>query len=123
MPAAIIAIGRGLGAKRHGSWSLVELARPGRAPVPLGIVLIDGDTDELSFLLRDASGIEDLAELDHELIEALPADLEMKAREMGGNALLRSLEDSLSNFLHISDRTAVSFAGPPHVTVNRLLDE
>ena len=121
--AIIIPIGTNPGVPRQATWSLIKLARPGHAPVALGIVLVDADNDDFSFLLRDSSGIEELAELDRAVIEALPADLEMKAQEMGGNALLGSLEDSLSHFLHISNRTPVSFSGPAQVAVKRLFEE
>ena len=39
----------------------------------------------------------------------LPADLEQKAREMGGLRLMDWLEDGLSHFLRVSDREAIAY--------------
>ncbi len=44
---------------------------------------------------------------DSDLFDLLPADLEAKAREMGGQRLLALFEDSLSNTIRITDRRGV----------------
>src|SRR6516164_6767565 len=81
-------------------WAL-ELALPSRPPVHFGILLLDESSDELHLRLRpDAADL--AAEEDAEVLEALAADLEGKAREMGGRRLLDLLEDSLSNVLRVS---------------------
>ena len=96
---------------------------PGHKPVPFGIVLADTDTDRISVRLRDASEIEDLEEQDADVLNLLETDLRAKADENGAARLLESLEDSLSHFLRIGDRTAVSYTGDPSRMLDRLFDE
>src|SRR5207248_9705617 len=55
------------------------------------------------------------------VLTALDHDLRLKAREMGGLRLLDVLEDGLSGFCRISDRTAVIYSSAP-ATVDRLFD-
>ena len=56
MPAAVISIAERLRAMREGAWSLLEIALPGAAPVPLGILLVDNE-DRLSMRLRPSARI------------------------------------------------------------------
>lgn len=118
MPAAIISIG----SKRRGSWSLLEAQLPGRAPEPLGVLLMDEAANELTVRLRPASEIEGLEEQEIDILDALGADLQAKAQEMGARGLLEYLEDSLSNFLLIGDRTSVAYSDAG-VTADRLFEE
>jgi len=118
MPAAVISIG----AKRRACWSLLEIAPAGRRPIPYGILLADEETGVWTQRLRDISCFEEMDELESDILTALPADLEQKAREMGGLSLLASLEDTLSNYLRISDRTSIVYSGA-QATVDRLFDE
>lgn len=123
MPAAVIPIGAGRRVDRRAFWSLVEIALPGCVPEPYGILLADEETDELTLRLREdaeAGGFEEQAA---DILGALEGDLQAKAREMGARALLASLEDSLSHFLRISDREAITYAGAPEETADRLFDE
>jgi hypothetical protein len=124
MPAVVIPIGakRPLSAKDRGYWSLLEVAQPGRRPVPYGILLADRETGELTLRLGDLQLFEDLDEQDIDLLDALPVDLEQKGREMGGLRLMDWLEDGLSHFLRVSDREAIAY-GDARETVNRLFDE
>lgn len=130
MPADVISIAtnRSIGAKRHACWSLLEIAAAGRRPVPYGVLLADKETGQWAQRLRDAADLEEAAnfeELDEpefDILTALPADLRHKAREMGGVRLLESLEDSLSGFFRISDRTAIVY-NDAQATVDRLFDE
>ena len=120
MPAAVIPI-RGVGgALRQASWSLLELAQPGERAEPLGILLLDEETDSLSLRLRDANEFEGLEEQEIDLLQYLAEDLAVKSKETGGRGLLTSLEDSLSNFLRISDRAAVEYTGDSTTLLNRL---
>jgi phage repressor protein C with HTH and peptisase S24 domain len=123
MPAAVIPIGERTRTLRSGTWSLLEVCAPGAAPVPLGILLVDGETGEFSQRLRPSAEFTDLEEQEIDILDFLSADLEQKAREMGGYGLIGSLEDSLSDFLRINDRTAITWSGDPRRTVNRLFDE
>ena len=118
MPAAVISIG----AKRRACWSLLEVAPSGRGPIPYGILLADQDTSQLTHRLRDAAFFDELDEQESDILTELPRDLEQKAREMGGLQLLESLEDCLSGFFRISDRTPIVYSDA-RAAVDRLFDE
>jgi SOS-response transcriptional repressor LexA len=121
MPADIISIGT----KRRAHWSLLEIAQAGRRPVPFGILLADESTGEWTQRLRDFGCFDDLDEPELDILTELAADLERKAREMGGLELLASLEDSLSGFFRISDRESIVYsdAEDANAAVGRLFDE
>jgi SOS-response transcriptional repressor LexA len=120
MPAAVIAIDA---KKRSACWSLLEVARPASRPVPFGILLADRETDALTLRLRDLACFEELEETEFDFLEALAGDLRQKGSEMGAIGLVESLEDSLSGFLRIGERTSVSYSGDAEATVDRLFDE
>ncbi len=124
MPAAVISIGTkgSRNARRAASWATFDVAQPGRGPVPYGILLADNETGELTLRLRDASCLEDPDEGELDILEALADDLQRKSREMGGLRLLDALEDSLSGFFRISDRSSISYSGDARATVDRLFD-
>ena len=73
----------------HATWSLLEIARPGHPPEPLGILLVDQETSELALRLRDESDFADLEEQEADYLAALTSDLEAKGLEprAGGHAL------------------------------------
>jgi hypothetical protein len=131
MPAAVISIGASpqyprTGRGSSGQWSLLEVAAPGEKPVPYGILLVDSETDKLWPRCRDAGELEELcglAEQEIDILDFLEADLRQKADEVGGAALLSSLEQSLSHFLRISDRAAIAYTGSPQRAVDRLFDD
>ncbi len=124
MPARIIPIDAIPGKKtRRAWWSLLEVARPGHSLIPLGILLADEETDGLTLRLRDLACFDELNEDEFDILPALEGDLRQKGREMGAVRLLDSLEDTLSNYLRISDRTSVAYSGDPQATVDRLFDE
>jgi SOS-response transcriptional repressor LexA len=128
MPADVISIARqsiarqSIGTKRHACWSLLEIARAGRRPVPYGVLLADLETGDWTQRLQDAANFDELDEPELDILTALPADLRHKAREMGGVGLLESLEDNLSGFFRISDRTPIVYSDA-QATVDRLFDE
>src|SRR3569833_399760 len=131
MPAAVLPF-RSVAAVRRATWSLLEMARAGHEPEPLGILLVDQESGELTLRLREAgsgemesreSGFQEKEEQEEDFLAALGSDLEAKAREAGGQALLASLEDSLSGFLRIGERQAIGYSGDARFTVNRLFDE
>ncbi|MGD1069085.1 MAG: S24 family peptidase [Bryobacteraceae bacterium] len=131
MPAVISAIDspRAAGSlQRRGSWCLLEVARAGSKPVPFGILLVDEENDGLSLRMLGAADFEALEESaleedEVDILDFLAEDLEKKAREWGGRALLDTLEDSLSHFLLISDRAAISWTGDARRAADRLFDE
>jgi SOS-response transcriptional repressor LexA len=123
MPAEVISIDAiSIDAKHHACWSLLEIAQAGRRPVPYGILLADEETGQWAQRLRDAGYFEESDEPEFDILTALPADLRHKAREMGGVRFLESLEDSLSGFFRISDRTPIVY-NHAQATVDRLFDE
>jgi hypothetical protein len=128
MPATVIPIRRTAGPPRdadlprRATWSLLEVARPGHAPEPLGILFVDVETKQLALRLKDETDFDDLEEDEADYLGALEADLRAKGRESGGEALLNELESSLSGFLRIGDRSSIEYSGDASHLVNRLYD-
>jgi hypothetical protein len=118
MPAAVVSIARNTAT---GYWSLLEVALGGK-PQPLGILFADA-SDGLSVRLLGSDAFPELEEQEIDILDALAGDLTAKARESGASSLLASLEDSLSNFLRISDRSAIEYTGSPRRAMDRLFDE
>jgi hypothetical protein len=128
MPAAVLPFRPSAAVARRATWSLLEIARSGVLPEPLGIFLVDEETGQLSLRLRDATDFqslgENLEEQDADYLSALSFDLEAKGKEPGGGSgLLHFLEDCLSGFLRIGDRTAIEYTGNAGYVVDRLFDE
>src|SRR5688572_16134736 len=104
---------------KEGQFAILEAALPGRSPENLGVVLLDPVSDELHLRLR--RDLDEIAEEeDAEVFEALAEDLRAKSREMGGEGLLRYLEDTLSNVLRISSREPVAMTASAASTVDEL---
>jgi phage repressor protein C with HTH and peptisase S24 domain len=83
---------------------VLEAALPDRSPQPIGILLVDPSTDRgWVRLRRDFTALTD----DTEVLDALEDDLRDRLAESGAEALLHSLEDSLSNTVRIGERQAV----------------
>lgn len=104
---------------------MLELAPAGCDPTPYGILLVDGETDEFSLRCRSAAEMEELCGLEEQefdILNYLEADLHRKASEQGAGALLVLLEDTLSNFLRVGDRTAIAYTGSPQGAADRLFD-
>ena len=79
-------------------YSLLQMALPGESPRNIGIFLLDTATGQLyKKLRRDWSAIADPENV--EILELLDEDFAAKIDEMGGDVFLRSLEETLSNFL------------------------
>ncbi len=89
-----------------GGYYVLQAELPGRGLNPIGLLLENPERDELHLRLR--RDLDLLAEEeDSEVLTALAQDLRGKAAEMGAAALLRSLEDSLSNAIQMTRREAV----------------
>src|SRR5574340_583994 len=69
----------------------------------IGVLLLDPSANRLWVRLREDWREQD----DEDVFPLLEQDLASKAAEMGGQALLASLEDTLSNTLRITPRTKV----------------
>lgn len=101
---------------------VLSVAIPGQAATPAGVLLFDPVEKELRFKLRSdwpELGVDDD---DCEYLEALADDFDLRLRETGGEAFLASLEDSLSNFLRVSEREPVAVSKPER-TLQKLFDE
>src|SRR5581483_10616819 len=102
MPARVIPIS----ARRRGAYAVLEAALPERAPQPIGVLLIDPESDRLWVRMRESyDGLAD--QEDAEVLELLDRDIPARAAEMGAEAYLTSLEDSLSNAVRVTDRRPV----------------
>jgi SOS-response transcriptional repressor LexA len=101
-------------------WRLLELAQPGRPVTPVGLVLLaDG---ELHVRLLDSGSFSGLEEQEADLLDALAADLESKARTMGGQWTLDSINE-WSGFLRTGDCAEFTCRGSAARAANRLFDE
>ena len=123
MPVVVTPINSPIRSPHRAIWSLIEVARPGSRPVPFGILLADEAGNPPAMRFRDLSCFEELEEQEIDFLDLLGDDLEMKGREAGGLRLIESLEDSLSGFLRISDRTSVAYTGDAQAMADRLFDE
>src|SRR5579883_994145 len=101
MPATITPIT----GRREAQYVVLEIAVPGHAAQPCGVLLIDPTTDRGWVRMRpEFSQLTD----DTEVLDALEDDLRAKLAEGGAQALLSSLEESLSNAVRISERRSVT---------------
>lgn len=117
MASAVISIN----SRRRAQYCLLELAVPGQPVAPAGVLLLDPQSSELHFKLRDDwDSIADPE--DAEYLASLRDDFTLRAAEMGGQAFLELLEDSLSNFLRVTDREPVIASNFPD-TLERLFTE
>lgn len=108
MPSVVsITSGRRPQNTHSGEYLLLALALPGEPQRNIGVLLRDRATGWVYSQIRDRwEEIRDPQ--DAEWLQALGEDFDAKIREMGGDAFLRSLEDSLSNALRLSQRTVVA---------------
>ena len=101
---------------RQGTYVLLDAVLPGRPPCPIGVLLIDPDSGRHWFRMRrDLASIADPE--DAEVLEALEDHIRQCLAESGAETFLRSLEDTLSNVLRVSQREAV-----PVDAFSRVLD-
>jgi len=99
---------------------LLEAHLPDRPARNIGVYLVDPATDRL--WLRMRQDYQDIAEPDDvEVLEALEEDFRARAAEMGAEAFLLSLEDSLSNVLRAGERQRVEVDAFSRV-LDRLFD-
>ncbi|RPI19937.1 MAG: DUF3037 domain-containing protein [Acidobacteriales bacterium] len=95
------------GTARKAQYLVVELALPGRPTVNAGVLLLDPASDALHIKLRhdweQVAGADDI-----EVLEHLEQDLRNQGQTAGGEQLLRSLEETLSNTVRITDREDIA---------------
>jgi SOS-response transcriptional repressor LexA len=94
-------------AGRRGEYALLLVAPPGQPAESAGILLLDPQSDELHIKLR-RDWSEFVADEDAEVLRGLEYDLQGKAAEMGGQALLDWLEQNVSQTLRVTDREIVT---------------
>lgn len=100
---------------------LLELALPGERPVAIGVALHEPASGDLHFRFRqDWESFVPEEDLDY--VSALEADLQAKARQMGGTALLEWLEEHSSHMLRLSSRERV-VVSRAEATLGRLYRE
>ncbi len=101
MPAEVTPI------RRPGTFVLLEAWLPGRPPHTIGVLLNDPAKDHSWVRMRPR--FDDIADPDDaEVLAALEDDIRNRAAEMGAEAYLASLEDSLSNVVRVGERQRVS---------------
>ena len=91
--------------RNPGRVSILQAAIPAAEPVNAGVLLEDPATGHLYLRLR--RDWEVIFPEESEVLAELESDLAAKAGEMGAARLLDRLEDTLSNFLQITDRRDV----------------
>ena len=117
MPATVIP----MGAQRQGTYVLLEAHLPGLTPRNIGVYLADPSSGRA--WLRMLPNFDGIAQPeDAEVLAALEEDMQDRSREMGADAFLQSMEDSLSNVLRVSERRSVSVDAFTRV-VDQLFDQ
>jgi SOS-response transcriptional repressor LexA len=97
---------------RKAQYLVVQVDLPGRPKAIAGVLLLDPATDTLHVKLRqDWDAIADPE--DSEVLCQLEQDLAARAREAGGERILQTLEDTLSNTVSISARETIAVGDFP----------
>ncbi len=92
---------------RSGEYCVLTAHLPDRRPEAIGVLLLDPQNDTLYVQFRrDWRSIADPEDV--EVLEELANDLERKAHELGGEALLAHLESGASWTVQLSARNSVS---------------
>jgi phage repressor protein C with HTH and peptisase S24 domain len=100
---------------------LLEAYLPGLPARNIGVYLVDPGADRLWLRMRHS--YDGLAEPDDiEVLEALEEDIRSHAAEVGAEAFLQSLEDSLSNVVRAGRRQSVEVDAFSRV-LDRLFDQ
>jgi phage repressor protein C with HTH and peptisase S24 domain len=109
-------------ANKPAKYSVLQMALPAESPRNIGIFLLDLASGRLyKKLRRDWSAIADPEHV--EILKLLDADFAAKIDEMGGDVFLRSLEDTLSNFLLIEKRRDVNVVSTFEAALDRLFEQ
>jgi phage repressor protein C with HTH and peptisase S24 domain len=107
--------------ERPAEWTLVMVELPGRRAEASGVLLLDSELGELHLKLR-RDWDEIASEEDAEVFQELEHDLQMKAREMGGEGLLAWLEENAANTIRTGERAQITVRDFSS-TLNRLYRE
>jgi len=102
MPAEVVSIS----GRREGTYVLLEATLPQLPPRPIGVILLDPAGDR--GWVRFCSDFDNWAEPEEaEVLALLENDMRARLAESGAEAFLRSLEDSFSNTLRVSERQTI----------------
>ncbi|MEO8369136.1 MAG: S24 family peptidase [Candidatus Solibacter sp.] len=102
MPSSVVSIGA-----RRGAYVLLDAVLPARPPCPVAVLLLDLETGRPWFRMRrDFTAIAEPD--DAEVFEAMEAHIRQCLSELGSEAYLQSIEESLSGALRVSERQAVA---------------
>jgi SOS-response transcriptional repressor LexA len=116
LPASVTSIA----ARRQGIYVLLEAHLPGQPAFPIGVYLVDPASGRLWLRMRRAydglAGPDDI-----EVLEAIEEDIRSRAAELGSEAFLQWIEDSLSNVVRVSQRQTVEVDAFSRV-LDRLFD-
>ena len=88
-----------------GEWVLFSAHLPERKPVPIGILLTDGQELHLKFRSDWTSILPNEGEI--EVWRELPEDLARKGRELGATPFLAFLESTASHAVRVSERQRI----------------
>ena len=91
---------------RQGMYVLLEAALPGKGVSAIGVILLDLESGRPWFRMR--RNFDALAEPeDAEVLAALEAHIQQCMTESGAENFLRTLEDSLSNAVRVTERQTI----------------
>jgi phage repressor protein C with HTH and peptisase S24 domain len=107
--------------ERAAEWTLLLVELPARRAEASGVLLLDTERGELHLKLR-RDWEEIASDEDAEVLRELEHDLQLKAREMGGDALLAWLEETASNGIRVGERSQITVRDFSS-TLNRLYRE
>jgi hypothetical protein len=119
MPAAVIPFRSRAGSAVQVEYVVFSLAPAGSREIPFGVMLLDPQTHNVEWKLREDFDTLPLSAEDAEMASFLDSDFRARVAEVGGREFLESLEDSLSGFLRISDRETAAGVSS-HDLLNRL---
>jgi phage repressor protein C with HTH and peptisase S24 domain len=107
------------------TFSLLQLALPGRDPAPAGVVLVDEENGQLGVKMRRdwvrMGEDQDLEEEDVALLAAFEGEIKRRAAQMGAGPTLAWLEETLSNVLRLGSRQDVALTGQEESAAARRL--
>jgi phage repressor protein C with HTH and peptisase S24 domain len=116
LPASVTSIA----ARRQGIYVLLEAHLPGQPVRPIGVYLMDPSSGRV--WLRMRATYDFAAPEDSEVLEALEEDIRSHAAEVGAEAFLQWLEDSLSNVVRVGQRQTIEVDAFSRVA-DRLFDQ
>lgn len=122
MPATLIPFAVPAGTPIRAEFSVLSVAPAGVAAIPFGVLLLNSQSGQLHWKFRTDIEDLDVSPDDAEYLRLLEEDFRARVGETGGLEMLAWMEDSLSGFLRLSDREAVTGRSVPQM-LDRLFAE